>query len=155
MAGLNPFRKIPESIIEWSKWMRDQDLISRGELNIAIAEANAAVSTSITNITETVSERWVVADFTGDRELRDEDEGKILRSMSGSATNFTIQNGWISGGKGQVVILQYGAGTVTIVAGSGVTINTPSTLVFNEQHGSVTLIQIDNDEYMIAGRMTP
>ena len=86
--------------------------------------------------------------------LRDGDDGKLLRSMGGSATNLTVPPSWINGEKGQVVIMQYGAGTVTVVAGSGVTIRTPSTLVFNEQYGTVTLIQIANNEYVIAGRMS-
>lgn len=150
MSGLNPFRHIPTTVVEWSKWMRAQD-----HLFTSTSETETVAVLTTTNLVEIEPTRWVVADFTGDRTLRDEDEGKILRSLSGSATNLTVPKGWLSGGKGQVVIMQYGAGTVTIVAASGVTIDTPSTLIFNEQYGTVTLIQIDNDEYLIAGRMSP
>ena len=146
MAGLKPFRKIPENIVEWSRWMRDQELTSTTTTTTTVDGTTTTTTTS--------SNRWVVEDFSGHYTLRDGDDGKLLRSTGGSATNLTVPKGWLSGEKGQVVIMQYGAGTVTVVAASGVTIRTPSTLVFNEQYGTVTLIQIDNNEYVIAGRMS-
>jgi len=152
MNGLKPFRHIPTNLVEWSKWMRDQDLVNSSSLDSAI-ESASTTSTS-TSTSTTTEQRWIVEDFDGNYTLRDADDGKILRSISASATNFTVEGGWLNGENGQVVILQYGAGTVTVVA-SGATIRTPSTLVINEQYGSVTLIQIDTDEFMIAGRMSP
>jgi hypothetical protein len=152
VAGLKPFRKIPENIVEWTKWMREQET-GGSVASSTVSVTNADGSTTTT--TTTSSSRCVIDDFSGDYTLRDDDDGKLMRSTSGSATNFTVPTGWLNGENGQVTIMQYGAGTVTVVAASGVTIRTPSTLVFNEQYGTVTLIQIDNDEYVIAGRMAP
>lgn len=82
------------------------------------------------------------------------DSGKIKRSTGVSATSFTVAPDVFSIGE-QVVVFQSGVGAVTIVAGSGVTIRTPSTLLVNEQYGSITLILLAANEWMIAGRMTP
>ena len=154
MAGLKQFRSIPNTLVEWSRWMRDQDLVSSDELSVAISTVSTVKEETLLGDLPD-KERWKIADFASARTLRDEDEGYILRSTSGSGVNFTVDAGWINGEHGQVVVMQYGAGQVTIVAGTGVTIRTPTTLTINEQYGSITLIQIDNDEYLIAGRMTP
>jgi len=153
VPGLKPFRKIPENIVEWSKWMREQE--TGGSVASSTTTTTFPDGSTTTTVTETVSTRWEVEDFSGHYTLRESDDGKLLRSIGGSATNFTVDAGWLNGENGQVVIMQYGAGVVTVVAGSGVTIRTPSTLVFNEQYGTVTLIQIANNEYVIAGRMAP
>jgi hypothetical protein len=152
VAGLKPFRKIPENIVEWTKWMREQET---GGSVASSTTSTTTVDGTTTTTTTTASTRWVVEDFSGNYILRDADDGKLMRSTGGSATNFTVNAGWLNGENGQVTVMQYGAGTVTVVAGSGVTIRTPSTLVFNEQYGTVTLIQIANNEYVIAGRMAP
>ena len=97
---------------------------------------------------------WAVEDFSGNYTLVPADSGKIKRSTGGSATDFTVAPDVFSIGE-QVVVFQSGAGAVTIVAGSGVTIRTPTTLLVNEQYGSITLILLAANEWMIAGRMTP
>ena len=151
MAGLKPFRKIPEDIVEWTRWMREQ------ETGGSVASSTTTTTYpdgSTTTTTTTTSSQWVIEDFDGDYSIGADDVGKILRSTSGSAANVTVNSGLLEEGD-QVVILQYGAGTVTIVAGSGVTLRTPSTLVFNEQYGTVTLIMLSDTEGFVAGRMAP
>ena len=49
MAGLKPFRKIPENIVEWSRWMRDQDVSSNSSSD---SSASSSSSTSKTRSTK-------------------------------------------------------------------------------------------------------
>jgi hypothetical protein len=112
------------------------------------------LTTSTTTTTTTASNRWEIVTFSGNYSPSAPDAGKLLISTSGSATDFTINSGVFELGD-QLVVWQYGAGQVTVVAGSGTTIRTPTTLTINEQYGSVTLIMGLSEEWMIAGRMTP
>ena len=43
MAGLKPFRKIPEDVVEWTRWMRDQD----DAITTAAAETSSVDGTEI------------------------------------------------------------------------------------------------------------
>ena len=143
MAGLKPFREVPTNLVEWTKWMNAQDL-----------EPSATVVRTSTTIIKNPPTLWEIEDFIADYVLNVDDAGKIKRCTAASATNVTVPAGVFTVGD-QIVLLQYGAGVLTIVAGSGTVLNTPSTLVFNEQHGSVTIIMTDPDEWMVAGRMAP
>ena len=142
MAGLKPFRKIPEDIVEWTKWMNAQDVVGSGD-----------ITPSTTTTTNTLSQ-WTIDDFSGDYSIGSDDAGKVLRSTGGSATNVTVNSGLLEAGD-QIVIIQYGAGTVTMVAGSGVTLRTPATLVFSAQYGTVTLIMLSDTEGVVTGNLAP
>jgi tetrahydromethanopterin S-methyltransferase subunit D len=50
-----------------------------------------------------------------------------------------------------IEVRQAGAGQTTIVAASGVTINTSETLKIRKQHASVSLIKVAADEWDLAG----
>ncbi len=150
MAGLKPFREIPTNIVEWTKWMRAQETGG----SVATSTVSTTTVDGTTTTTTTTASRWTVEDFSGHYVLNASDAGKIKRSTGGSATNVTVPAGIFTEGD-QVVIYQYGAGVVTLVAGSGTTLDTPSTLVFNEQYGSVTIILTSNNAWMVAGRMAP
>jgi hypothetical protein len=52
-----------------------------------------------------------------------------------------------------ITITQTGAGQTTIVAGSGVTINTPSTLKTRAQFSTVSLVQKKLDVWTLMGDM--
>lgn len=149
MPGLKPFRTIPKNIVEWTKWMREQ------ETGGSVASSTTSVTTADgTTTTITTATRWTIEEFDSDYVANVSDAGKLKLSSSASGVDFTINPGIFEVGD-QIVIFQYGAGQVTIVAGSGTTIRTPSTLTINEQYGSVTLIMVLPEEWMIAGRMTP
>ena len=137
--SLKPFKTVPNSMAEWGKWFAAQDT---GGTTI-----NSSTSTTSAN-------EWNIDSFTSHYTLRYEDKGKLLLSLGGSATNVTVPAGVFSIGD-QINICQYGAGAITLVAGSGTTLRTPSTLVFNDQYSTVTLIMIYNEEWIVAGRLTP
>jgi hypothetical protein len=150
VAGLRPFRTIPKDLADWSRWMRDQEVSGSVASSTTTTEADGTTTT----VTTTAGTSWTIVEFSGSYTLRSGDEGKLLVSTGSGATNVTIDPGTFSIGD-QIVVWQYGTGAVTIVAGSGTTIRTPTSLVINEQYGSVTLIEVYNNEWMIAGRMTP
>jgi hypothetical protein len=53
-----------------------------------------------------------------------------------------------------VTIRQIGAGITTIVAGAGVTINSPATLAIARQKGTVQLVQVATDTWDLMGDVT-
>ena len=127
--------------------MQDQD-------DVASSVTAISSSTSSPSSTTTVNQSWSIEDIDGDYSLSNNSQDTVYRQTSSSASDITVEPNIFGEGE-QVVILRYGTGAVTIVAGTGVTIRTPSTLTINEQYGSVTLILIGDNEWMIAGRMTP
>ena len=52
-----------------------------------------------------------------------------------------------------IAIAQTGAGSTTIVAGAGVTLNHPTGLVFTTQYGMATAIKIDTDSWLVSGSL--
>jgi hypothetical protein len=72
----------------------------------------------------------------------------------GSANNVTINNSVFSAGN-QILVSQYGAGQVTFVAGSGVTLRSPSgKLKLTGQYSLATIIAISATEFYISGDLT-
>lgn len=53
----------------------------------------------------------------------------------------------------QITIVQIGAGQVTVVAGSGVTIRTPDSLQAAEQYATAMLYKRGTDEWVLAGNL--
>lgn len=110
---------------------------------------------SIAGSSSSPATRWQFVEFSGDRTLVQTDAFKMLKSTGASAQTVTVPPiSDVALQKGdQVSFFQYGAGQLTIAAGAGVTINTPSTLVVNEQYGTVVIVMDDDDQWFIAGRM--
>jgi hypothetical protein len=81
------------------------------------------------------------------------DAGKVIERNNASANTTTVPpNSSVAFPTGTVVeVTQYGAGQTTIVAGSGVTIRTPSTLVLRARYSSVALRKRATDEWVLAG----
>jgi len=80
------------------------------------------------------------------------DANKLVRMNVASANNLTIPpNSSVAFGVGTVLYVeQMGAGTTTVVAGSGVTINTTA-LKTPYQYGTITLIQVSADVWNVLG----
>jgi len=123
MAGLKPFREVPKDLREWTRWMRAQQL-----------------------------SLWEIVDFTGDHTLIHANKDKIHRSLGPASTEVVVPKNIFELGQ-QIVIVQWGAGKLTLVEAAGVTLQSPTTLVFNERYGSITIIQVDTNIWMVAGRM--
>ena len=82
------------------------------------------------------------------------DNGKLIEMNVGSANNVTINNSLFSAGN-QILVAQYGAGQVSFVAGSGVTIRSASgKLKLTGQYSMATIICISATEFYLAGDLT-
>ena len=139
--GLKPFRKIPEDIIEWTRWMNDQD---------GLAESDHTHSSTTTTSTDGLTIKNFSASYTA---VTEDANDVLLVSTSGSGVNVTI--GQVFDVGDQLRVYQYGAGQVTVVAGTGVTIRTPTNLTLTDQYSTVTLTQVYQNDWVIEGRMTP
>ena len=83
------------------------------------------------------------------------DANKAVESTSASAINITVPpNSSVAYPVGTVIeIAQVGNGQITIVAGSGVTINTPATLKSRTQWATLVLRKRATDTWLLAGDM--
>jgi hypothetical protein len=82
------------------------------------------------------------------------DNNKLIEMNVGSANNVTINNSIFSAGN-QILVSQYGAGQVTFVAGSGVTLRSASgKLKLTGQYSAATIIAISASEFYIVGDLT-
>jgi hypothetical protein len=82
------------------------------------------------------------------------DNNKLIEMNVGSANNVTINNSVFTAGN-QILVSQYGAGQVTFVAGSGVTLRSPSgKLKLTGQYSLATIIAISASEFYISGDLT-
>jgi hypothetical protein len=82
------------------------------------------------------------------------DSGKVVEMNVATSNNLTVPpNSSVSFPIGTVIeILQYGAGQVTIVAGSGVTIRTPDgSMKLRTRYSSAVLRKRATDEWMLVG----
>ena len=70
-----------------------------------------------------------------------------------TANNFTVPpNSSVAFATGyQLAVRQVGSGQTTIVEGSGVTVNTPETLLMRKQGSTITLIKVATDEWDLVG----
>jgi hypothetical protein len=101
-------------------------------------------------------------DITANATLALADEGKVLRvNPTTAADNITITVPPNSGAGSvafpidtEIAIVRYNSGTVTIVAGSGVTINSKNgDNEISGQYGSVALKKIATDEWVLVGSL--
>lgn len=107
---------------------------------------DASVLLDATTNVQTASYTLALSDF-----------GKIVELNSVSAVNLTVPpNSSVAFPVGTTVeVLQYGAGQVTLVAGSGVTLRAPgSRLKTTGQYSSATLRKRATDEWVVAGDLS-
>lgn len=143
---LRPFREVPRDLAEWTRWINAQDV---GD------------GTQTTNVTQTVQQvidggiqLWTIKPFAESYAPVAEDADNVLL-VSTAATGVTVTINSVFEEGSQLTIYQFGAGQVTVAGGTGVTIKTPTNLTINEQYGTVTLIHYLDNDWIIAGRMTP
>ena len=108
-----------------------------------ISDLGAKANIVYTSSTQTASYTLVLADA-----------GTAVDMNSASAVNLTVPpNSSVAFPVGTVIeVFQYGAGQVTIVAGAGVTLRSPSALVKTAvQYASVTLRKRATDEWTLEG----
>jgi hypothetical protein len=82
------------------------------------------------------------------------DNNKLIEYNSATPVNNTIDSGVFTAGN-QILVSQYGAGQVTFVAGSGVTLRSPSGKTKTTgQYSMVSIICISATEFYISGDLT-
>lgn len=84
------------------------------------------------------------------------DNDNVVTMNVAGANNFTVPlNSSVAFPIGATLtIIQIGAGQTTLVATSGVTINTPSSLTARAQYSTVSLVKIGTDTWIAAGDLT-
>jgi len=85
------------------------------------------------------------------------DDGKLVTMSNASANNFTVPpNSSVAFGIGtQINIAQLGAGQTTIVAGSGVTLNSAGTkLKLGAQYALATCVKTDTNTWFVVGNLS-
>ena len=106
------------------------------------SDAKAAV-TSLVTITDNANTSITLADS---------DSGGVLRCTAATAVTITVPSTLASGFN--VLIIQAGAGQVTISAGSGTTINSYASLVKTAgQHAGASLIRVAAGTYNLSGNL--
>lgn len=84
------------------------------------------------------------------------DDGKLITASNASSIALTIPpNSSVAYGVGtQINIMQLGAGTVTITAGSGVTLNSAGTkLKTDSQFAVATCVKTDTNTWVVVGNL--
>lgn len=84
------------------------------------------------------------------------DDGKLITMSNASANTFTVPpNSSVAFGIGtQLNIMQLGAGQTTIVAGSGVTLNSDGAkLKLNAQYAVATCVKTDTNVWVVVGNL--
>jgi len=85
------------------------------------------------------------------------DDGKLITMSNASANTITIPpNSGVAFGIGtQINIAQLGAGQTTIVAGSGVTLNSAGTkLKLGAQYALATCVKTDTNTWFVVGNLS-
>lgn len=110
----------------------------------AAAQASADAAVLIATSAQTANYTLVLSD-----------KGKAVEVTSASAVNVTVPpNSSVAFPVGTVIeVDQIGAGAVTLVAGSGVTLRTPSSLVTRAQYSALTLRKQATDTWLVGGDM--
>jgi len=113
---------------------------------LTAAEMNAVATAMIAINAQTASYTAVLTD-----------DGKLITMSNASANNFTVPpNSSVAYGIGtQLNIAQLGAGQTTIVAGSGVTLNSAGTkLKLKEQYAVATCVKTDTNTWFVVGNLS-
>ena len=123
------------------------------------AQLTVIGNTSGTNTGDQDLSSYATKNLTLDRKtasytLVSGDNNKLIEMNVASANNVTIDSGVFTAGN-QILVSQYGAGQVTFVAGSGVTLRSPSgKLKLTGQYSLATIICISATEFYISGDLT-
>ena len=84
------------------------------------------------------------------------DDGAVVTMNVGSANNLTVPpNSSVAFSIGtQITVIQVGAGQTTVVAGSGVTLNSTPGLKLRAQFSVATCLKVGTDTWIVAGDLS-
>lgn len=97
---------------------------------------------------------WPVSTNTGTSiTLALTDNRKLISCTSDSAVTITVppQASVLWGANSEILIMQSGIGQVTVVGGSGVTVNTSQTLKTYGRYATITLKRMASDSWVCGG----
>lgn len=92
----------------------------------------------------------VQTEATTSRSLTSTDAGAYINCTNASGCSVTVPPDAFPVST-SIVLIQSGAAAVTLVEGSGVTINTPSTLESRAQYSSIAIVQVDTNVWVATG----
>jgi hypothetical protein len=117
------------------------------------AQLDAAVSDGNVLYVGDVGPFALVTEATTARTLLLTDAQKYIRCTSASATSVTVPPqasvAWVA--DTEIVVERAGTGSLTIVAGASVTLQSPRTLVADVRYSAVTLKRVALNEWVVAG----
>ena len=166
MGVLRGFRHLPSNLRDWGEWFARQK-IEAGLGNPDTDGQHLASNADGTRYWEAPpgfvspdaapgenAQRWNIKTFDTDTSpIAGDEDNVLLVCVAAGAINFFIEEDIFPQGS-QLTVYQYGAGQITIVAGTNVSVKTPSNLTFSEQYATVTFIQVFPNDWVVAGRMT-
>jgi len=80
-------------------------------------------------------------------------DSKMVQFTSSSSVTVTVPPTTFTAGQ-QINLTRYGTGSVTLVGGSGVTVNATPTLVLRAQYSAATLVCIDSTTFVLYGDLS-
>ena len=80
-------------------------------------------------------------------------DSKMVQFTSSSSVTVTVPPATFTAGQ-QINLTRYGTGSVTLVGGSGVTVNATPTLVLRAQYSAATLVCIDSTTFVLYGDLS-
>lgn len=145
----------------------DLDLNGHSILNLGTSTAGSSPITrdELQNISDTIQYSVVLQDIangtvsneTASRSATTGDEYSYIRFTGSAPVNFTIDpdSTYDFADGREITVRQAGTGLVTLVAGTGVTLNTPAngTLVLGGQGATVTLKKVGDNEWDVMGQV--
>lgn len=156
-AQAAPVRSEFESIEQAFKAVADElDIVRPSWLPEAMGAALTIlrVNSAATAIEFVSPGRIPIADVAASRSLLASDGGKALRCTSAGALTLTVPDNATTPIEVEtaIVIVQYGAGKVTMAAAGGVTLRAADGyMATRTQYSQITLLKIATDEWIIGG----
>ena len=122
----------------------------RNVLRLFFTRLTAIVNQNIDDITN-ITMPPMVEDATTSRTISTNDKNSILKfTNSGAVTVSVPQDSDENLGIGfQFTVMQYGTGTVTVVAGTGATLNVPTSAATSAQYASIHVIKTSANTFTI------
>lgn len=144
-------------------WTSDNTVLSFGDVGVEFDTNRSKTGDGVTAWTSLTYDAAgavgktagfdVLTDATTARTLKFTDAQKYIRCTSSSSVAITVppQSAVAWDNDTEIVIERAGTGSLTIVAGAGVTLVSPRTLVADVRYSAVTLKRVAADAWVVAG----
>ena len=122
----------------------------RNVLRLFFTRLTAIVNQNIDDI-DTVTYVPLITDANTSRTISYEDRNSLIMFTSGSPVTVSVpQDSDEDLNLGfQFTVMQYGTGTVTVAAGTGATLNVPTSAATSAQYGSLRVVKTGADTFTV------